>query len=293
MKIFQTTNIPDSHKEFKLSKKVNWYTWSQEMNNFLSIWSKEVRKTNQIRRIYMSNQKYIHNTYTLKISKIENKELRKQLYDIADSFYNFKHNSQPIFFKNMINKNITFNGLHCFFAALREILIRKMNDRWSVIYSPVFTQQKNNEREFPLHYDMFIPKILFMIYNNVPQGRQGASTFLSTKELKKILSKTKLFPSKKRKLVMDMLRKTERKGDQYGAFMDLIHDKNNEWYKELHDKMESKKQIVKFKAGEGFLVHDRLWMHGRTKTRKNVNIKRLMRFVFNTQKITEKESIQV
>jgi len=293
MKIFQTTNIPDHHKEFKLSKKVNWYTWSKEMNDFLSIWSKEVRKINQIRRIYMSNQKYIHDTYALKTSKIENKELRKQLYDIADSFYIFKHNSQPIFFTNMINEDITFNGLHCFFAALREILIRKMNDRWSVIYSPVYTRQKNNEGEFPLHYDMFIPKILFMIYNNVPQGKQGVSTFLSTKELEKILSKTKSFPSKKRKLVTEILRKTERQRDQYGAFWDLIHDENNEWYEELHDKMESKKQFVKFKKGEGFLVHDRLWLHGRTKTRKNPNVKRLIRFVFNTQKIIEKESIKV
>ena len=51
--------------------------------------------------------------------------------------------------------------------------------------------------------------------------------------------------------------------------------------------MESKKQFVKFKKGEGFLVHDRLWLHGRTKTRKNVNIKRLMRLIFNTQKTIE------
>ncbi len=157
-----------------------------------------------------------------------------------------------------------------------------------MIYSPVKTQQKNNEREFPLHYDMFIPKILFMIYNNVPQGKQGASTFLSTKELKKILSKTKSYPSKKRKLFVDMIRKTERRRDQYYDFWDLIHDERNEWYEELHDKMESKKQFVKFKAGEGFLVHDRLWMHGRTKTRKNPNVKRLILFVFNTERIIEK-----
>ena len=180
-----------------------------------------------------------------------------------------------------------------FFASLREILIKKLNDRWGVIYSPVKTQQKHNEEEFPLHYDMFIPKILFMIYNNVPQGKQGASTFLSTKELRKILLKTKSFPAKKRKLFADMIRKTERQRDQYYDFWDLIHDETNDWHDELYYKIESKKQLVKFKAGEGFLVHDRLWMHGRTKTRKNVNIKRLIRFVFNTQKITEKESIQV
>ena len=127
-----------------------------------------------------------------------------------------------------------------------------------------------------------------MIYNNVPQGKQGASTFLSTKELKKILSKTKSYPSKKRKLFVDMIRKTERRRDQYYDFWDLIHDERNEWYEELHDKMESKKQFVKFKAGEGFLVHDRLWMHGRTKTRKNPNVKRLILFVFNTERIIEK-----
>ncbi len=291
MKIFQTTKIPDRHEEFKLSKKVKWYTWSQEMNDFLSIWSIEVRKANRVRRIYLYNQEYSHDTYTLKTSKIEHTELRKQLYDVADSFYSLKHSSQPIFFTNMMNEDITFNGLYCFFAALREILIRKMNDRWSVICSPVYTRQKNNEGEFPLHYDMFIPKILFMIYNNVPRGKQGSSTFLSTKELKKILSKTKSYPSKKRKLFVDMIHKTERRRDQYYDFWDLIHDERNEWYEELHDKMESKKQIVKFQIGEGFIIHDRFWLHGRTKTRKNPNIKRLIRFIFDTEKTIEKQSI--
>ena len=114
MKIFQTTEMPDSHKEFKLSKKVKWYTWSQEMNDFLSVWSQEIKKANRVRRIYLYNQEYSHDTYTLKISKIKHTELRKQLYDIADSFYSLKHSSQPIFFTNMMNGNITFNGLHSF-----------------------------------------------------------------------------------------------------------------------------------------------------------------------------------
>ena len=285
MEIFQKTEIPEEHKKFRFSKKVTWYTWSKEMSNFLCTWSNEVKKSNKVRRIYMKNGKYSHDTYSLKIQLIKNKELVNQLQNIADLFYIFKHRTKPMFFTNMINKDITFNGLHCFFAALREILIKKMNDKWSAIYSPVKTQQKNNEKEFPLHYDMFIPKILFMIYNDTPQGKQGSTTFLSTKELKKILAKTKSFPLEKRKIVINMISNTDKQNDQYYAFWDLIHDETSEWYKELHSKMNAKRQIVKFKTGEGFLVHDRLWMHGRTKTKENVNIKRLIRLVFNTEKI--------
>jgi len=234
----------------------------------------------------MNNQNYSQDSYTLKPKWIKNKELRKKIYEIADSFYLLKHTSQPIFFTNMINNDITFNGLHSFFASLREILIRKTKDPWNAIYQPIYTRQKNNEESFPLHYDMFIPKILFMIYNDVPQGKGGTSTFLSTKELKNILLKTKSFPQKNRKLFTKILLKTERHNDQYDVFWNLIHNENNIWYEEIHERIESKQQFVKFKKGEGFMVHDRLWLHGRTKTRTKIGTKRVIRLVFNTQRTT-------
>ncbi|WP_268543663.1 hypothetical protein [Candidatus Nitrosotenuis cloacae] len=284
--LFKSVPVPMRQREYRVGRTSKWYTWSPELRVFLSEWCKKVRKTRYVKRVYLSNRKYYHDTYSLKPKFINNTKLRKQLDSIADSFYKLKYSKNSIFFTNMIDGSITENGLHCFFACLREILIKKFNDRFSAMYSPIYTRE-TYEKDFPLHSDIFIPKILLMLFVQVPKGRTGGTFLLSVEDLKKIFSKIKLLPKEKRKLVLRILKETNRNNDRYDEFFYILHDEDNPWNKELQKLMNRKREYIKLESGQGYLIHDRLWLHGRKRSKSKITIKRLQRFVFNTKQTLE------
>lgn len=53
--------------------------------------------------------------------------------------------------------------------------------------------------------------------------------------------------------------------DKYQAFYELVISRYNYWHRELKAKNKSAHLMHKLQKGEGYLLHDRRWLHGRAK----------------------------
>jgi hypothetical protein len=68
----------------------------------------------------------------------------------------------------------------------------------------------------------------------------------------------------------------------YTEFFNLLHGHEHSWVNELDKKFRARQMRIKMKKGEGYLINDRMWLHGREPTALPVTKKRLHRFIFNT-----------
>src|SRR5438046_107786 len=72
--------------------------------------------------------------------------------------------------------------------------------------------------------------------------------------------------------------------DRYEENYDLLHG-CHDWTKDIEKRMERQLLKVKLFSGQGYMIHDRKWLHGREALSGNLSSKRLYRLVFNTRQI--------
>jgi len=70
--------------------------------------------------------------------------------------------------------------------------------------------------------------------------------------------------------------------DHFQEFFNLLHGVKHSWTNELEEKMKKEQKKIKFRHGQGYLIHDRVWLHGRMTTTGTVKPNRLHRLSFNT-----------
>ena len=71
--------------------------------------------------------------------------------------------------------------------------------------------------------------------------------------------------------------------DRYEEFFNLLHGREHKWVEELEQGMKYRQQSIKLHSGQGYLIHDRRWLHGRDHPSRAITEKRLHRLVFNTR----------
>jgi hypothetical protein len=137
-----------------------------------------------------------------------------------------------------------------------------------------------SEDDFPLHCDLYIPQYLWNVYEETAPGRQGASTFLPVSILlDKLAVQVRSLPGRKREQLRKLIQ-VENYKDRYDALFALLYGVENSWSAELKDRMHKECMQIKFAKGQGYMIHDRSWLHGKTRTFGHVTAKRLHRLIF-------------
>lgn len=70
--------------------------------------------------------------------------------------------------------------------------------------------------------------------------------------------------------------------DRYEENFDLLHGWY-EWTEELERRMQQRQLRIKLYSGQGYMLHDRWWLHGREAINGKLTHKRLHRLVFNNK----------
>jgi hypothetical protein len=81
--------------------------------------------------------------------------------------------------------------------------------------------------------------------------------------------------------------KDEKGKDRYEEFYSLLYDEDQRWSAELQKVLFKESICQKFNKGQGYMINDRVWMHGRGATKGLVNGKRLHRLVFNNKETSD------
>jgi len=157
-------------------------------------------------------------------------------------------------------------------------MVALAGDPRTAMYTPLGTIGKN-AGEFPLHADLYIPTLLFNVFDNVSSEGSSASTFLSVASLRRLIPAVPSLPAARGRAIAALFERETRK-DQFEVLYDLLHGEHR-WVPALERAMTRRQLAIRLQAGQGYLLHDRKWLHGRAAPDGSVPVDRLRRLVFD------------
>ena len=207
------------------------------------------------------------------------------ILNYLEALYNLKIPQHLLLFSNLLSPEFNSKGLHFLFACMRNYLVELTGDILCALYAPLGTTTNSvvyiSMTDFGLHADLYPPQNLFNVFVEVDDDSSGASIFLQTSVLSEILDDIDTISSENKSKILDCLFKDDKE-DHYTEFFNMLHGHEHSWVDELEEKFKARQMRIKMKKGEGYLINDRMWLHGRESTNLPVTEKRLHRFIFNT-----------
>lgn len=134
---------------------------------------------------------------------------------------------------------------------------------------------------FALHADLYPPMFLLNIFDDVPSDSSGASLFLPAERFFESIHSLQCIPGDIKAAMVDCLDRPVPE-DRYQEFYDLLHG-DHQWTGELQKELQGHARAIKLFRGEGYILNDRRWLHGRTAPSGGVPQNRLYRLVFDTE----------
>jgi len=216
-------------------------------------------------------------TYSWSSTYWTDENLRKRFTSFVRSLAATRPNREIILLDGLISENIDSRRLHTLFALLRGVLVELADDERAAMYAPL-GEIGARAGDFLLHADLYVPSILFNVFDQVPRDGSGASTFLSVTSLRKLLRALPSLPARKAKTILELF-KQEPRVDRFDVLYDLLHG-DHPWVPELERAMEQRQLRIKLHRGQGYLLSDRAWLHGRDAPLGGVPANRVRRLVF-------------
>jgi hypothetical protein len=176
----------------------------------------------------------------------------------------------------MLNPPLESVRLWKLFTLLRSGLVKLTGDSKSALNAPVFAARFDDG--FPLHADLFQTDRLWLVFDNVADTKGGASLFLPMGTLLNIVFSLECIPKKIAQQIRFLALGVNK--DSFDDFFILLYSKDNPWQSPLAREIDRAKKRIRFRRGEGYLIHDRHWLHGREPILASVPRSRFRRLVF-------------
>jgi hypothetical protein len=278
MLLFKEIKSPSHQKLTGTGKKFAWLTWSDAFRKEYKAFNTQLRRAGGIDFIHLKKYKSYNYTFDVNLSGLDPLFLQN-FKEYALDLLHFSPGEEIVFFRDLIDDKLTPRTFHFIFALFRSMLVTISRDKMAALYSPLTSGKQ--EDDFPLHCDLYIPPILFNVFEKVADDNNGRSTFLKLDTLfSEIFPSISSIPTAKKRKIEDIIRSDRRK-DRYEEFFMLLYDKSNPWSAELKSAMDKRKMSLKLEKGQGYMLHDRKWMHGRDAI-NGVPSKRLHRLIFTS-----------
>jgi hypothetical protein len=276
---------PPAHHGTGAREIGRWFTWSREAIDLIE----QLRQSwttipePQLVHVGESDDEYNY-TYSLG-ADAELSELRPMLLPAAYALQRHLGSAGFSFFSGLIRSSISRGTVHVFLALLRDAFVAATADPWSSLYAPL-SETGESAGGFPLHADLYPSAGLWAIFDDVPDDGSGGNIFLSADQFAETLTSTAELPESVRTQILQTLAE-DRTYDGwhdfytslYGAGIGLIRQ-SHPWSDSLAREMEKRTTEVPLKRGEGYLLHDRHWLHGRRRPTTGVSENRMLRLVF-------------
>lgn len=132
---------------------------------------------------------------------------------------------------------------------------------------------------FPLHSDLFLTDRLLLVFDDVPYDDSGKTLLQDVSVFLRGLRTDPRIPANVSRRIADFFRR-KVSHDKFNELFELLHESEAEWSARLRKHLAADALRIKFRRGEGYLLHDRLWMHGRTPSSRPVRDFRFHRLNF-------------
>lgn len=274
--IFEPTTAPSSRSGNRIHAVASWWTWSNDFRRELQEWLQSSLAVNYRPRTARipGLKRY---DYTFSALHCEaGRAISKKLLPWASSLHAVKPGNRIMLLRDLLLPGMSSDHLRRLFTGLRDALTPDTVTASGALYAPL-GDTGGAPSEFPLHCDLYVPVRLWNVFDEVPAaGRGGSSIFLRTSDLMALANQCGVSKAT-RTQIKDCLKGDER--DRYDEFYRLLYEDTPSNH-ELDRRMRSVSYCIRLYRGEGYLIHDRLWMHGRTMTEHRVTRNRLHRLTF-------------
>jgi len=278
MKVFKEINVPLEHREITLANKAKWFTWSDEMLALSEKIETEAKRHGPPDAISFKTIDK-GKTYSVNLKRLDT-SFCKTILQISDCIGKIKMRDELHFYNDMIGDNLSSEAFQFLIACIRADLSTRKGDEMGALYPPLSTASTNNT--FPIHCDFYFPVHLWNIFDEVPEGNQGMSLLLPVDVLlNKIIKQIPNFPRDKETHIRNLFKgKVVNNDHAYYDLFSMLHGRENWWAEDIETAIEKHVLSIKLNRGQGYMVNDRKWLHGRGFTADAVTIKRLHRLLF-------------
>lgn len=277
---FVRTDPPRRLADHPVNRSGDWYRWSDEFRETLVGLDRLIPELPAPHLIDLHLARPYNYTYTVG-RQLSFADLHRELMESAAALYRMKVTDRLWLFTGLTDVDISSRTVHYLFAYYQFCFALISGRPETAIYAPLGDLSETGF-PFPLHADLYIQKILMIVFNNVPPDDSGKSLLLPVAEFRKVIDRLVTMPAAAKSYIKNLLAE-EHSEDRFNEFFKTLYDRDAPWIEELLAALEPRQLSVKFIAGEGFLLHDRAWLHGRTAPSGGVFADRLHRLTFRTE----------
>jgi hypothetical protein len=275
--IFCRIEPPGNLADLAINRFATWHTWSDAFRAFLVLAGDELRRfpsppTVRVKRL----SKYDY-TFSLPPTLWEDASLHKQFESFVQSLAKVRPTRRLMLFDKLLGAHLDGQKLHVLFAVIRGALAESATNDLAAMYTPL-GDTGDHIGDFLLHADLYLPQYLFNVFDNVPADAGGASTFLAVSSLKRIVTRQPELPGAVARRLIAMFER-ESKSDRFEKCFDLLHG-DHQWVPQLEQSLTEHQMQIPLRSGQGYLLHDRSWLHGRLKPVGGVPADRVRRLVY-------------
>lgn len=274
--LFALTDVPPHHRRNAAASGAEWYTWAPSMLAAVGEVRDEIAALRAPRRISVRGCAPYAVTYSYRKSELSPRLLSFAAWS-ASALLETRVDRRLRFFTGLLDRPMTSSAFHKCLALVRLGLVQLTGDPRTALHAPVKTEQDDDG--FPLHADLFLTERLWLIFDRVPDDQSGKTLLLASDAFHDLLRSQAQVPRPARRKIHKLLERRAAQ-DSFDEFFRLVHAEENPWSKSLARVLKAHAIAIKFRRGEGYLLHDGHWLHGRTAVRGVVTAARFRRLVY-------------
>jgi hypothetical protein len=281
MQVFEQIDVPREHRRATVNKYANWYTWTGEARKLIAGCEGRIPSRRAVRLVPVDGRGEYSCSYSIAHSRSFD-ALSTALRPLALALFRIRVPRRIMLFHRLFDRSIRRETFPAVLACVRDILAELSHDRLAALYPPL-VDAKGADSGFELHADLYRAPVLCNVFDEVAPRSEGASLFLPVTEFCRLVREEAGVPDRARSRLLNYF-STLQGRDHFNEFYATLYGRSS-WQTRLAAKMSASQLTIKLKRGEGYLLHDRIWLHGRTATSKGISGSRLHRLVFTTETI--------
>jgi hypothetical protein len=218
-------------------------------------------------------------TYSYSLSRVPTR-LAGLAIEGAEALLRHSPGRRLRFFTGLLDPPISSRILHKLFALLRAGVVVLQGDRRSALHSAA--NPARSDLGFALHADLFLTERVWLVFDDVPRGGSGKSLFLPRLSLVRTMRTIPSISDDVCRRICGLLDGGYDR-DAFDESFDLLWSPRHAWTEQLRAALEAQTWAIKLRRGEGYLLSDRCWLHGRTAVRGRLSSGRFRRLVYGLE----------
>jgi hypothetical protein len=262
----------------------HWATWNADTRKMLGEWgelSRGMASSVRVHRVRAVRDEPV--TYSLAERAVPAR-LRASLHWFCGQLSGLPTPKGVILLRDLFGNEAQGRGLRLLLAAARQLLARGKQG----LSAPMFPPTSRSSLAFDLHADLWTPEILLNVYERPASDGSGESILLSVAQLKLAMNRSGMPAAVKREVTSCLARSSGEFG--FERLRQLLHSTENPWHPKLEEELQQRRWAFWFNRGEGYLLHDRRWLHGRKSIRVRSSNRRFFRLVFNNRDLADRDA---